>query len=200
MTKLTTLEPYQLLLSGMVAIALLTTGGIVGASKKMGRNVLKPRQFICQQITHQSPAEQTWTVMYRGVEPSQPWLRIIPGMEGEDTLEQRCEEVALKLDVYLPEQLETILYRANPETPQRSAICLYTAERRDENDCKNLLILKLTTSPADFFQRMTVDLQDKAAVHYSAGQGTTASYTAQNDSPAPQDKIDLRKHLAKPEL
>lgn len=195
MRKLIALEPYQLLLSGMAAIALVTTGGIVGISKHTGRNILKPRQFVCQNLSHQQPKEQTWTVVYRGVEPSQPWLRIIPGMEGEQELEKRCEEVALKLDIYLPQQLEGILYRQNPATPERSAICLHTAQRRDDNDCKNLLILKPATSPGDFFQRMTTDLQAKQNLHYVEGQGTTASYSSSQDTPSPQGYLDLKPHL-----
>lgn len=153
------LESYRLLLSGVAAIALLTTGLTVGISRKMGRNVLKPQQFFCSEISDPQQDKLFWTVMYRGTGEAQAWFRIIAGMEGDSTLQRRCEQVAHKLDALYPEQLQTLRYQANPATPARSAICVITAKNPDKK-CQTLLILKSDTVPELFFVQFTTPLQN----------------------------------------
>lgn len=173
MAKQNSLEPYRLLLYGMAAIALLTAGLVMGVSQKMGRNVLKPRLFSCNVQFDRELSQAFWTVFYQGVNPPQPWLRMIPGMEGDKMPEHQCERVALILDRHYPDQLQTLRHRPNPATPDRHAVCVETANQGET--CLNLLILKPQTPPESFFERLTEDLQP---------------------SPPDDSQIDLRKWLA----
>lgn len=154
------LQPYALLLSGVAAIALLTTGFLVGTSQTVGRNILKPRHFRCEQLPDGQNGKLFWTVLYQPSTAAiaQPWLRIVKGIEGDASLEARCEQAAQKLDVLYPQGLQTLRYQPNPATPGRAAICVETARSRDTT-CHTLLILQPDTPPDLFFAQLTQPLQ-----------------------------------------
>ena len=197
MTKSDISESYRLLIGGVVAIACLTGGLIWGVSQKMGRNVLKPRQFTCAQMEEPSNGQSLWTVLFQKDGQEQPLLRIVPGLEGDITPERRCEEIAQVLDVQVVDQLETLFHRPNPATPGRHAVCVQTA-RHDRDDCANLVILKEETEPQSFFEKFTVDLQDfpEVSQQQTESNGAIATFSTSNEQP-PQGlaKIDLRPYF-----
>lgn len=156
MAKLMMLEPYQLLVGGFVAIAFLTVGLTVGVSHALGRNILRPRQFVCQSRIDPQIDELVWTVFHQDERQAQPWLNILPGMEGDIALQSRCDQVAQRLDTLATAQLEALTYQANPATPGREAICALTQERKE---CTTLLILKPETDSAQFFADLTMPLR-----------------------------------------
>lgn len=194
-------QPYKLLVSGVVAIACVTTGLIVGVSHKVGRNVLKPRQFSCLRMAEAESGELLWTVMVRprGMQEQEPLLRMISGMEGDVTPERRCQHVANTLDRHYSDQLQTLFYRPNPATPNRHAICVQTANHA-ENDCTNLVILKSNIDPQDFFERFTIDLQNLEPLT-APGQeiesgGAIATFSSSSEQPpVGQSRINLQQWL-----
>ncbi|QCS48817.1 hypothetical protein FEK30_04850 [Picosynechococcus sp. PCC 11901] len=157
MAKLMMLEPYQLLLGGVVAIAFLTVGLTVGVSNALGRNILKPRQFTCQPVIEPQTGELMWTVFHQGQGQPQPWLQMVPGMEGDVSPKSRCEQVAQRLDSLVPQQLRALTYQPNPATPEREAICALTQTKG--GPCTTLLILKPETDPTQFFADLTLPLR-----------------------------------------
>lgn len=159
MADVSVLNPYQLLLGGVAAIALLTVGLIVGVSQKVGRNVLEPRHFFCEQTPYPAPEQFVWTVMYRGAESqAQPWLNLRPGVEGDSDLGKRCAQVANNLDANYDDGLETLLYQDYPASPDRHRVCVRTA-KHDPEDCTTLLILQPETSPKPYFLALTEPLE-----------------------------------------
>lgn len=152
-------KPYQLLLGGAAAIALLTVGLIVGVSQKIGRNVLEPRRFLCQQMPYPALEQLVWTVMYHGADPEpQPWLKLRPGVEGDRDLGKRCDQVANVLDGNYGDGLQTLLYRVYAASPDRHEVCLRTA-KHDPEDCTTLLILQPDTPPKPYFAALTEPLK-----------------------------------------
>lgn len=184
MAKLMTLEPYQLLLGGMVAIAFLTVGLTVGVSHALGRNILKPRQFTCQPVIEPQTGEMVWTVFYQSQEQPRAWLRIVPGMEGDVALKSRCEQVSQRLETFANEQLRALSYQPNPATPERDAICVTTQTTGDA--CHTLLILKPETDPVQFFANLTAPLRH---------QGEMMQLETSNQVP-----LDLQPYLLRPAL
>lgn len=169
-------KPYQLLLGGAAAIALLTVGLIVGVSQKIGRNVLQPRHFFCEQRPYPVPEQFVWTVMYhRADQEAQPWLKLRPGVEGDNDLGERCAQITNTLDANYNDGLQTLLYRVYPASPDRYSVCVRT-EKHDPEDCATLLILQPDTSPKPYFAELTDPLKT-----YRSGQTLT---------------VDLKKLLA----
>ncbi|OKH19269.1 COP23 domain-containing protein [[Limnothrix rosea] IAM M-220] len=193
MTKPATLEPYRLLLFGVAAIALTTTILIWGSSQKMGRNVLKPRQFICEKKLEPKSGEVLWTVLFQQ-NNSQPWLRLVTGVEGDTTPDRRCQTVANILDAHFSAGLATLRYRQNPATPNRYAVCVQTAKQTSDN-CSNLLILKPNIEPQRFFEQFTIDLQPFSAAPSLEDHGAIAAPIAEEQSPQGLKQIDLRPFL-----
>ncbi|MGB2923818.1 MAG: COP23 domain-containing protein [Limnothrix sp.] len=178
MTDLAIPKPYQLLLTGVAAIALLTTGLVVGVSQKIGRNVLQPRYFSCEQQADTKQQNIVWTVMYR--QPTtelQPWLSILSGVEGDNDLEKRCQQVATTLDSHYSDQLQKLFYQAHSATPDQQAICVQTAKHSPTN-CATLLILKPQIAPEQYF----ADFAAPLAPYYVLEGNQTV--------------IDLKKRLA----
>ena len=157
MAKLMMLEPYQLLLGGVVAIAFLTVGLTVGVSNALGRNILKPRQFTCQPTIEPQTGELIWTVSHQGQGQPQPWLQMVSGMEGDVSLKSRCEQVAQRLDSLASQELRALTYQPNPATPEREVICALT--QVESAPCTTLLILKPDTDPTQFFADLTLPLR-----------------------------------------
>ncbi|NJN71715.1 MAG: hypothetical protein HC799_02300 [Limnothrix sp. RL_2_0] len=161
-------NPYQLLLGGVAAIALLTVGLIVGVSQKVGRNVLNPRYFFCEQSPYPVPEQFIWTLIYRSPNQEvQPWFKLMPGVEGGNDLGQRCAQMANVLDGYYNDQLQTLLYRVHPASPNRYSLCVRTEKHGPEN-CATLLILQPNTSPKPYFAEFTEPL-----AAYRSGQPLT---------------------------
>lgn len=179
-------KPYKLLLSGVAAIACVTTGLIWGVSHKIGRNVLKPRQFSCTRMAEPNSGELLWTIIIQQNQTPKPLLRIVSGMEGDITPDRRCKDVAATLDRHYADGLETLFYRPNPATPTRHAICIQTAAHADE-DCANLVILKSNIDPQQFFERFTADLQDldqlSAPTQAIESGGAIATFSRSSDQP-----------------
>ncbi|AFY38689.1 hypothetical protein Lepto7376_2409 [[Leptolyngbya] sp. PCC 7376] len=199
MTKSDVPEPYRLLLFGAAAIASLTIVLIWGVSWKTGRNVLKSRQFSCEKLSEPQSSELLWTVVFQNGGEEKPWLRMISGLEGDVTPEQRCEEIAHTLDVNFADQLQALFYRPNPATPNRHAVCVQTAAHGD-SDCANLVILKENIEPQRFFERFTVDLQEFAKQPSSTQQtqsnGAIATFsTGEEQPPQGLSRIDLKPFL-----
>jgi hypothetical protein len=158
MAKLMALEPYQLLVGGMVAIAFLTVGLTVGMSHALGRNILRSRQFTCQSVVDPQRGELFWTVFHTDQDQHpQPWLRMVPGMEGDTSLKSRCEQVAQRLDSLVPQGLQALTYQPNVATPERQAVCVLTEAQGDR--CTTLLILRADTEPTTFFAELTAPLR-----------------------------------------
>lgn len=157
MAKVMVLEPYQLLLSGVAAIAFLTVGLTVGVSHALGRNILKPRQFTCQSRVEPQTGELIWSIFHQDQNQAKPWFNILPGMEGDIALRSRCEQVAQRLDALATNQIKALTYQANPATPGREVICAITETARE--GCSTLLILKPETDPVQFFAEMTLPLR-----------------------------------------
>lgn len=189
-------HPLQLLVSGGLAIAFLTTGLIVGVSQKLGRNVLKPRQFSCMRMAEAESGELLWTVIVKRGIGTKPFLRMISGMEGDVTPDQRCKDVAATLDRHYSDQLQTLFFRPNPATPTRHAVCVQTVAHSDD-DCANLVILKSNIDPQHFFERFTIDLQNLEALSAPTQQvqssGAIATFSSSSDEPpVGQSRIDLQ--------
>ena len=194
-------QPYKLLLSGVAAIALLTAGLIFGVSQKTGRNVLKPRQFGCTRMPEAQSGELLWTVMVKRGDAPKPFLRIISGMEGDVTPDQRCKEVAATLDRHYGNQLKSLFYRPNPATPNRHSVCIQTIQHQGE-DCANLIILKSNIDPQRFFERFTVDLQtfnsQTESNQRTESSGAIATFSTSTDQPQTgKSRIDLQQWFAK---
>lgn len=192
-------QPYQLLFTGVAAIACLTVGFVFGVSRYTGRNPLRPAHFVCQKTLDPHWHQPIWTVLYQNTPTPQPWLRIIKGMEGDNTLDLRCQDVANKLDRLYKNDLQTLTYQQHHATPGRYAICAYTA-RSTDGSCEVLLILKPETSPKQFLREFTADLQPEASPQLRSttriDQATTATY---QEAPASGEtsatSVDLRQHL-----
>ncbi|BAW95307.1 hypothetical protein NIES970_02100 [[Synechococcus] sp. NIES-970] len=182
MPKLMMVEPYQLLLGGMVAIAFLTVGLTVGMSHAVGRNILRSRQFTCQTVVDPQAGEIVWTVFHQNEAQSQPWLRIVPGMEGDVSPQSRCEQVAQRLDRLIPQGLQALTYQPNVATPERHAVCAITQEQGDR--CSTLVILRPDTDPTAFFGELTAPLR-----HW----GEALNLETSNQAP-----LDLQPFLLRP--
>ncbi len=80
-------------------------------------------RFHCQLMPDTQRGGEVWTVMYRKHKSqSKPWLKMVTTLGGNWTPEERCQEIARRLDLYRQDGLIELTYRDDSNTPNQAVI------------------------------------------------------------------------------
>ncbi len=110
-------------------------------------------RFYCKLQPDTSLGGNIWTVIYRHEKGEQPWLKMVTTLGGNWTPQERCNEIAHRLEMYRQDGLTQLSYHADPNTPSQYVICAKT--KLDLNNCHLVITLKPDAKPYETLREMT---------------------------------------------
>ncbi|MGK7940887.1 MAG: COP23 domain-containing protein [Crocosphaera sp.] len=135
-------------------LAFAILGAIVGVSslgyaiyRDSPQEVIVPKtsRFYCELQADPIKGGEVWSVMYRHDKGRKPWLRMVRSMGDDWDTQERCNEIAKRLDLYSEDGLLKLTYRSDPNTPQQYVICAKTKISGD--NCPLVLTLMPDDEP-----------------------------------------------------
>ena len=149
----------------------------------------KNERFSCELRPDTVKGGEVWTVMYRKKNEDRPWLKMVTTLGGNWTPQERCQEIAKKLEGYREDGLTKLSYRDDPATPKQYVICAHTKVSGDDN-CPLLVTLKPGADPYATMKEMTAALAGGDGVYQNKNGENVESLSP--DSP----EVNLQGLLA----
>ena len=107
-----------------VSIAAVALAHQVYTNRDPDPIVSESSRFYCALQADSQRGGEVWTVMYRyGNKQAKPWLGMVRTMGEDWDTQNRCEEIAKRLDLYREDGLLGFEYRSDPNTPGQYVVC-----------------------------------------------------------------------------
>ena len=150
-------------------------------------------RFHCQLMPDTQRGGEVWTVMYRKYKnQTKPWLKMVTTLGGNWTPEERCQEIARRLDLYRQDGLIELTYRDDFNTPNQAVIWAKTKKSGD--NCPLIITLKPGANAYETLREMTTALIGDEGIYQSSDGSTTYSFSP--ESP----EIYIRNFLAEDDM
>lgn len=147
-------------------------------------------RFFCSLMGDTQRGGDVWTVMYRkNRQKSQPWLKMVTTLGDKWNPNERCQEIARRLEIYREDGLLALTYRDDPNTPNQEVICAKTKKSGD--NCPLVITLNPGADGYETMREMTTALTGGDGVYQSSDGETTYQFSRE------QPVIYLEDFLAK---